>query len=443
MASQRNKDFNVVVLDIGSACSKAGFSGEDAPSIVLPTVYDESSPGSGVRKQRYMQESCEEYLDAENTNLAISNVVAGMGGQYAASNDRPISRGVVKDWDLMQKYCDVLLGELGISESDGASIMLVENPLTVQATRIQWAECFFANSYYNAPALCFGNSSSMCIFSSGRTTGVAVELGAGITSSVPVFEGLALKHAAITVDKGGQDVTTRLRKLMSDRGIKINYEDTRVLKENMTYVDTCAYGFNNSRVEKTTLSLPDGNEVEIENKLFSDCNNILFQYNLASNYPTGLVHQVGESISLCDDYLRRELSSHIILAGGCSMTAGLGDRLGAELSERLNANANANANTNTTAPNNNASTSLPASGALKLAGGGLANTIRNNLNGAIFDIRVFPSTSHRESGYTNQRRFAPWIGGSIFGSLETFNDLKLTRQEWEESGERLLLTKCY
>ncbi len=128
------------------------------------------------------------------------------------------------------------------------------------------------------------------------------------------------------------------------------------------------------------------------------------------------------------------------------MTSGLGDRLGAELSERLNANnANSNASTNTAAPNANAtaSTSLPTTGALKSLGGGLANTIRNNLNGTIFDIRVFPSTSHRESGYTNQRRFAPWIGGSIFGSLETFNDLKLTRQEWEESGERLLLTKCY
>jgi actin-related protein len=348
-----------------------------------------------------------------------------------------MSRGIVKDWDLMSKYCDVLLGELGISDSDGASIMLVENPLATTASRAKWAEIMFESSYYQAPALCFGNSSSMCLFSSGRTTGVAVELGAGITSSVPVFEGLALKHAAITVDKGGQDVTARLRKLMSDRGIKINFEDTRILKENMTYVDTSSISINNSRTEKTSISLPDGNEVEIENKLFSDCNNVFFQYNLQSNYPTGLGHQVGESLSLCDDFLRRELSSHIIIAGGCSMTPGIGDRLAAELNDRLSGNSNINSSSNAASP------SPIATGAAKTIGGGLTSQFRNNLTGTIFDIRVFPSTTHRESGYTNQRRFAPWIGGSIFGSLETFNDLKLTRQEWEESGDRLLLTKCY
>ena len=33
----------------------------------------------------------------------------------------------------------------------------------------------------------------------------------------------------------------------------------------------------------------------------------------------------------------------------------------------------------------------------------------------------------------SQRRHAAWIGGSMFGSLPTFQALKVTRQEYEES----------
>ena len=47
------------------------------------------------------------------------------------------------------------------------------------------------------------------MFASGRTTGIAVECGAGVTSSVPVFEGLALSHAAVYSDFGGQEITFR------------------------------------------------------------------------------------------------------------------------------------------------------------------------------------------------------------------------------------------
>ena len=46
--------------------------------------------------------------------------------------------------------------------------------------------------------------------------------------------------------------------------------------------------------------------------------------------------------------------------------------------------------------------------------------------------------SHREAGYTAQRKFAPWIGGSIIGSLATHSELKISRQEWEEGAESSL-----
>ena len=51
---------------------------------------------------------------------------------------------------------------------------------------------------------------------------------------------------------------------------------------------------------------------------------------------------------------------------------------------------------------------------------------------------------HRESGYTNQRKYAPWIGGSLLGSFDTYHkSMKITRQEWEENGEVVLDIKNF
>lgn len=50
----------------------------------------------------------------------------------------------------------------------------------------------------------------------------------------------------------------------------------------------------------------------------------------------------------------------------------------------------------------------------------------------IDSIFLFPYF-YSEAGYTSQRKFAAWIGGSIVASLETFRQMKITRQEWEEN----------
>ena len=49
----------------------------------------------------------------------------------------------------------------------------------------------------------------------------------------------------------------------------------------------------------------------------------------------------------------------------------------------------------------------------------------------------------REPGFTHQRKVAAWIGGSIIGSMETYKDIKLTKQEWEEGKEAAVHAKCF
>lgn len=46
-------------------------------------------------------------------------------------------------------------------------------------------------------------------------------------------------------------------------------------------------------------------------------------------------------------------------------------------------------------------------------------------------------------GATSQeRRYGPWIGGSILASLSTFQQLWLTKQEYKEHGAAYIDRKC-
>lgn len=68
------------------------------------------------------------------------------------------------------------------------------------------------------PALSVCNSSVLALFASGRTRGLALEVGGGVAHSVPVFEGFALNHAVLRLEGAGQDITHRLKIMLEERG---------------------------------------------------------------------------------------------------------------------------------------------------------------------------------------------------------------------------------
>ena len=209
--------------------------------------------------------------------------------------------------------------------------MLIETPRNTLEERKKWTELLFET--FRIPSICLGNSASLSLFASGRTTGLVTECGAGITSTVPVFEGLALSYASISSDYGGQDITTNLRKSFLENNILIDMADTLIIKEKMAYtnMNNSIYNINQQKSKKMNFSLPDGQEITIDNNILYDCIEPLFitkttninsnNYNNVSKI--GLIDQIYNSIYLCDESIRRDLMSNIILSGGTSMIPGM------------------------------------------------------------------------------------------------------------------------
>jgi centractin len=88
-------------------------------------------------------------------------------------------------------------------------VLLTEAPINPYANREKAAEIFFEG--FNAPAMYFAPQAILSLYASGRTTGLVLDCGDGVTHAVPVYEGFALQHAVVRMDIAGRDVTNNLQ----------------------------------------------------------------------------------------------------------------------------------------------------------------------------------------------------------------------------------------
>lgn len=388
---------DVLIVDIGSSSVKAGFSGEDSPSSVFPSCLPTNC------KHPRTLESIDAYAPIEKDNKVSSNDY----GEFGAKSSHPIVRGSVKDWEGLEKLWDATLDHAGVLLPETFPVMIIESPTTTTQDRRNWAEMLFEK--YKIPSLCFGNSAACTVFAAGRTSGLVVDCGAGLTTSIPVFEGLALKHAEICIKYGGQDTSALLKKILIDMNIAVELSDAKLLKESFASVEAATTG-------DESFYLPDGRHVTVPSRIFTECTAPIFKGSYvpptgeiihpAAIPAAGITNQIFESWHLSDDGIRKELAQNIILCGGSSFIPGLGDRIEAELAEKINFTLEQR--------------SLP-----------------------LFSTRVLPSSSFKEPGYSYQRKYAPWIGGSVVASLENFKNIRITRQEYEEDAESAIKTKIF
>jgi len=370
-----------VVIDNGSGMVKAGFAGEETPRAVFPAIV--GRPKNASAMQGVQQKDC--YIGEEaNQKRGILNL------------NYPIAAGMVESWDDMEKVWNhTLYNELRVTPSELTGVLLTEAPRNPKANREKMVSIMFEtfevqNTYVAIQAV-------MSLYAAGRTTGLVVDSGDGVSHTVPVFEGFSVPHAVERMDIAGRVLTNFLQKLLLESLAEsftssAELEIVKAIKEDLCYVaakydEEKAQAANSSENDKP-YTLPDKRVINVPGTVRITCPELLFKPELNGMSCKSVHALTWQSVQSSDIDVRKELCKNLILSGGTTMYKGLPDRLKDEI------------------------VGLAPAGA---------------------EIKVIASAD---------RKFAVWKGASTFSSLSSFASSWISADDYKEHGAAIVHRKC-
>ncbi|KAI3938872.1 hypothetical protein MKW92_012495 [Papaver armeniacum] len=349
-----------IICDNGSGLVKAGFAGDDAPTVVIPSII-------GRPKNRHAM------VGVGQKDTYIGDEAQARRGILQLSY--PVEHGIVRDWSAMEKLWEHTF----------------EKELRVLVD--QHAIMFEA---FDVPATYIAIQAVLSLYASGRTTGIVLDSGEGVSHVVPIYEGYALPHAIERLDLAGKHLTDSLTKILTEDGhmftTSAEKEIVRDIKQRLTYValdydKELEESKQNSELEQM-YELPDGQIITIGAGRFR-CPEVMFDPSKIGMESGGIHQIVHKSINKCDMDIRIDMYANVVLSGGNTLIPGLAERLAKELC---------------------------------------------TLSPSAVRVRVVAPP---------ERKYSVWIGGSILASLCSFEQMWIRKDEYLESGSSIVHMKCF
>ncbi|KAJ3289694.1 Actin-like 6A [Borealophlyctis nickersoniae] len=439
-------EVSALVFDLGSSLSKVGYAGEDCPKAVFPSYvgYPPTSDNEGdtIMGEAETAGGSNGVTDGESaeSGQTIGRVgrgkkrprrYVGEGEIYSWKENvqlkNPFKEGLVNDWDAFEALWDHAYYTRLRVDPTQHPLLFSEPAWNPRENREKLFELAFEK--YDVPAFYLARSAVLSAFAAGRGTCLVIDSGASMTSVVPVFDGFVLKKGIQKQPFAGDFVTEQALMYLKEMGLSVvpqyliasktavdagqpaqcvlrdrpntssGYHQLAVqrvvneFKETVCHVSE--HGWNEATLAhrpKKSFEFPDGynNSFGLERFKIPE---VLFNPSLILNdskkpedptapQPQSIQQLVQTAVNSCDIDIRSQLYGSVVLTGANTLIQGFADRVSYELHQ-------------------------------------VAPGVKIKLQAA---------------GGSAERRFGPWIGGSILASLGTFHQLWVSKKEYEEVG---------
>jgi actin beta/gamma 1 len=331
--------------------------------------------------------------------LTVADVKPPTGLYAKQKRSDPLSLSA-DNWGDLENYMKYVFEEVLQLETANLEILFVDSIAQHMDFRQKLSEIFFEN--LRVQSINFVNSAVCGLFATGRWEGIAVEMGHSSTNVVPIYGGIVLNHALHVSHYGGREATKVIQAYLKQKGMDLGalsndfISTIESIKEKLS---ACCLNYDDEikkdtqiAIEESSIELPDGSVIELDRETKYASGEILLRpsrgfWNTLPAIRDGemdLIDKVFHSIGSCEFDMQRRFAKNIVLCGGASQTNGLVRRF-----------------------KNDLGANLPSS------------------------LRGLEIGIESESNVP----FSGWIGGSILGSISTFQNLKIKKAEWDEAGD--------
>ncbi|CAB4016544.1 Hypothetical predicted protein [Paramuricea clavata] len=367
----------VIIIDFGSSSIKAGFLEDQAwPQVIIPSVYAINKEDSKSRLYGY-----------EAITPLVRNTCKLV---YPLRSPLTIGKYLLDPNDLIG-FLEIIFQELQVDPSQYQVVMTTPVNLRDQ-DKERLVEMLF--DYFQVATVYMKCQAILSMYSYSATCGIVVNIGDHI-DVVPIEEGYVVESGMNSLPYGGRQVTDHFMRLLSSSGYRYFSDVENYIAEYLK-VKTCYVSQDFSKeteqfsesdyltVDMSEFDLPSGDKlVTVTNERFTAFEG-LFKPELWGKDNPSIPDMVYNAVMACSIDNRKEMCRNIFLSGATTKIPGFADRLQTELSGK------------------------------------------------------FPSSLVIQVHAARDRQFAAFIGAAVLASLESFADLCISRDDWEETGPELL-----